>query len=400
MSMNVPIKELAIGGSGLFCAEVARRFFRWKGQKKLQKRVNETSPAPIAKDLPVPNDSIHLSLVNDSNSDLSKYQEVQMNDDLAQNLMQLSFVGGETIKALLNAQAFNGLLKCDIPLKYLCRIKDNPAVMRGFVLNNGKITKQAAFTEVGLEKVTPLFVFQCLSVITSQYYQHVISENLIAIDAKLGVVIKMLEADDKACLTTAYDQCLSMSRKNTYDIADKGIMSACTASIQKIRDKYNELLSGITNLDIESHWSDKKEAEHKIKKLQSSNYFNYLDMVILAEALLYMSYATSIKVAQYLNNEEDANIYLSKINLNFWYKYVDQFNRLKHDVIKYIEIEEEKSLFGTDNITALKNAQIKRFADMEAKVQSITSVLDSQTTLYIQTSDDGTAKAFISLSKQ
>ena len=97
--------------------------------------------------------------------------------------------------------------------------------MRGFVMSEGKISKQASLSETGLGNVAPLLVYQYIAAVTSQYYQHIITEKLISIDNKLDIIISVLSADDRAKLKVAYNRFVELSKKTTYDIAEKQIVS-------------------------------------------------------------------------------------------------------------------------------------------------------------------------------
>lgn len=202
---------LAVGAS---IEEMVRRALRSSGQKKLQKRVNETSPVTAMKDLSVADDCIQITILNDKRLDLTQYREVLISDKEANEWKALiSTLGGEMAKTIMTVSSFNGLVKCDVPLKFLCRIKDNPHSMRGMVLNDGKISKHASFSETGLGSVAPLLVYQCMAAVTSQYYQQIIAERLNVIDSKLDNVIEILTEDDRSKLKVAYSRFVGLSKK-------------------------------------------------------------------------------------------------------------------------------------------------------------------------------------------
>ena len=311
----------------------------------------------------------------------------------------ISTLGGEIVKTALNTFAFSGLLKCDVPIKDLCRIKDNPEAMRGFIMSDGKISKHASFSEAGLGNVAPLLVYQCMAAVTSQYYQQIITERLNAIDAKLDNIIKIMEAEDHAKLKVSYKRFKELSKKSEYDIADKLIVSEFSGYVDIIREKYKELLSKINSLNVNYKWSDKEEAKLKIQALQDSRYFHYLDMVMQSEVLAFIATTISIKVARYLGNDEDIKIYTERINLDYWNNYVDQFNRIRHDVIKYLELEAEASWVQSKSIVAMKNEQLKRFNDIEESMLEIQSQFNYRTVQYIKIHEDGTLKKYICMDK-
>ena len=357
--------------------EVARNLLRSNGQKKLQKRVNAESPAPIEKDLSVADDHIQLTILKDNHVDLEHCQELPMDKNEVNEWKSLiSTLGGEIVKTALNTFAFSGLLKCDVPIKDLCRIKDNPEAMRGFIMSDGKISKHASFSEAGLGNVAPLLVYQCMAAVTSQYYQQIITERLNAIDAKLDNIIKIMEAEDHAKLKVSYKRFKELSKKSEYDIADKLIVSEFSGYVDIIREKYKELLSK-------------------------------------SEVLAFIATTISIKVARYLGNDEDIKIYTERINLDYWDNYVDQFNRIRHDVIKYLELEAEASWVQSKSIVAMKNEQLKRFNDIEESMLEIQnqfnyieeSMLEIQnqfnyrTVQYIKIHEDGMLKKYICIDK-
>jgi hypothetical protein len=331
---------------------------------------------------------------------LENSQESYITSDEANEWKALiSTLGGETAKTAMTATAFNGLLKCDVSLKDLCRIKDNPEAMRGFVMSEGKISKQASLSEAGIGNVAPLLVYQYIAAVTSQYYQHIIIEKLISIDNKLDSIISILSADDRAKLKVAYNRFVELSKKTTYDIADKQIVSEFSGFVEIIREKYRDLLFGIKNLEVDYKWSDKKEAQQKVQSLRESHYFNYLDMVMQAEVLTFIAAAISIKVAKFLGNDEDAKIFAERMNLDYWDNYIDQFYQIKHDVVKYLELEADSSWLQGRSIIALKKEQEKHFDSVEESMLNLQRQFECKTIQYIRVQKDGTIKKYISLSK-
>ena len=397
---NKIIYTIATAAAGAI-EEGVRNLLRNKGQKKLQEAVNKSSPKPAKVDLTVPNNHVQLTILDDNNIDLVRCQESSMSDKEIQEWKSLlSTLGGETTKTALTASTFNGLVKCDVPLKDLCRVNGNPDAMRGMVIKNGKISKQASFSETELGNMAPLMVFQCMAAVTSQYYQQVIFERLNAIDNKLNHIIEFLAADDRAKLIVSYNRFVELSQKNTYDIADKQIISEFSNYVEIIREKYRHLLASINNLNVDYEWSDKKEAELKIQALKDSKYFDYLDIAMQAEVLTFIASAISMKVAGYLGNEEDITNYAYRMSLDYWNNYVDQFNRIKHDVIKYLELEAKASWKQRKSITELKEQQLKQFNEVEASMRRLQKQFEYRTIQYLVPQEDGSLKKYIYISKE
>lgn len=379
--------------------EVARRVLRKKGQKELQKRVDETAPTHVIKDVSI-SDEAQITISDESNLDLTEYQEVLISDEESIEWKSLiSTLSGETVNTTMKTSAFNGLLKCDVPLRDLCRAKDNPVAMRGIIINDGKISKQASFSEAGLDNAAPLLAYQLMAAVTSQYYQQVITEKLNSIVGKIDNLIVLLEADDRAKLKAAYDCFMRLNIKSSYDIADKQILAQSSRDVDIIREKYSDLLSKIERLDIDYKWSDKEESVLKIKKLQESRYFDYLEMAMHAESLTFVASVISVKVANYLDNEEDAKIYVERMNLDYWNNYIEQFHRIKHDVINYLEEEAHTSWFQGKGITSLKDEQEKKFEKVESSMLNLQRQFDYKITQFIKVQDDGAIKKYMSFSK-
>ena len=388
---------VAVGGA---LEEGARNLLRSNGQKKLQLRVDKSAPQSSKKDLTVSNDQVQITLLKDECLDLKNCQEMPMTEkEINEWKSLISVLGGETTKNIMTAKAFDGLLKCDVPLKDLCRAKDNSGAMRGMVFSDGKISKQASFSEVGFEKAAPLMIYQCMAAVTSQYYQHIITERLNTIDTKLENIIRVLAADDQAKLKVAYKHFVELRTKTTYDIADKQIVSDFSTKVEIILEKYRDLLRGIKHLNVKYQWSDKKEAELKIKSLYDSKYFDYLDMAMQAEVLNFIASTISLKVAMSLGNDEDAKIYAARLNIDYWNNYVDQFYQIKHDVIKYLELEADASWIQGKSINALKDEQLKKFNSVEASMLKLQKQFECKTVQYLRCQEDGTLKKYISVSK-
>ena len=261
-------------------------WMRQKGQKRIQDEVNRCAPQ-MSKFTDKKIDELEYSLEIIDKETLSKagsLKEVIMdNVELDKWKSLLSLFGGEALKAGLNVQAFTGLLKCDISLDELFKCKDNPEVMRGFVIKDGKFSKHASFKEVGIENAAPLLIYQCLATVTSQYYQHIVIKRLEQIESKLDEIIDLIIDKDKAELAVAYDCFLELSRKETFDIADKTSVNRLTQVVNRIREDYRGKLKKIISLDIDYCMTDFKEAKRKIAKLNDTMYLTYLIMALYAD---------------------------------------------------------------------------------------------------------------------
>lgn len=389
----------AIGG---VIAEAIRRWFRKKGQTNLQKRVDKSAPKTVKQDLTVRNEQIQITVKESLGSDaLAHCQEIAVSKEEADDWKAfLSATGGETIKAALLSSSFNGLLRCDVPLKELCRINGNPEMMRGFVISDGKISRQASFTEAGIGNAAPLMIYQCLAAVTSQYYQQIITERLDTINSKLDGLLSIDNADKKAKLSVAYSHFVELSKKSKYDNSDKMEVVLFSKEVEELRESYRNRLSEIKNLNLNDFkYSDKKEAEYKIKKLEESFYFNKLEMAMQAEALCFIASAISMKIAYSLGNKEDVQIYAKRMNLDYWNTYADQFHKIKHDVLTYLELQADSSWMQGESIMEMKNTQSKRFSEVKNRMLDIQNKLNYNTVQYVKFQSDGSVKKYVPIAK-
>lgn len=380
----------------IIISDILRRIFRKNGQENLQKKVDETAPKTMIKNMS--SDSGQICIETNCNFDSKGFQEISM--DEKETEMWKSFISdciGEYTKTSMNTSSFNGLLKCNVPLNELYKVKDEPGVMRGYTMKDGKFSKQAKFTEAGLENAAPLMVYQSMAFITSQYYQQILTEKLEDINGKLDKIAQVLEATDRAQLNLAYKRFVDLQKKTQYDDIDKIQALKFLDYVELIRLKYSDLYFSIKNLNIKEQKTDKEEAEEKIKLLKSTGFFQSLDFVMQAELLTYIAYVVLIKIAIYLGNEEDVKIYMSNLRLDFWDKYITQFDKIKHDVIEYLELQSQSAFFSKKAIKALKNEAEKEFDNFETSMLNLQNQLNRSVNQTIQIMDDGTIRKFMPL---
>ena len=398
---------IGVGIGVVALGECGRRYYRSTAQKNLQKEVDRLFSRSqmerfnrLIDEAINANRKIELTRVDSDSFDPSKYEEISISTKEANEWASfLSNIGGEAIRAGATGEAFQGLLRCDVPLTDLIRVKGDPNAMRGLVFNDGSISKHASFTEASFSNMAPLLIYQCMAAVTSQYYQQVITERLDAIESKLDKIQAFLESEDRARLKVAYHSFVELNQKSQYDIADKQIISESSRHVETIREKYRNLLNSIKDLNISFQWCDKKEAEKKIEALNDSRYFEMLEMAMQAEVLYFIAAAISIKVALSLGNEEDAKIYSDRLVLSFWDEYAEQFQRIKHDVITYLELEAESAIIKSDSINEMVNEQKRVFDEVEEAMKMIQCTLDCNTSLYVKIEADGSMKQYISLNQ-
>lgn len=379
---------------------------REKRHESIQKCVNDSapqSPKIIAKvnksiDAPPP---IRLNVVVQKEEvDLTRYEKIDLDPQEANNWKNFLLYGGEIIKKQLTTSTFTGLVKCDIPLNELCRVANNSEAMRGYVLQNGKIAKHALFAEPSVSKAAPLFIYQCMAAVTSQYYQQIITESLDRINKKLENIIRFMEAKDKAKLRTACQRLYELFKKDRYDISDKSEASNFSSDIANIRETYRDKLSSaIAAIEkpegVNPKWINKNEAEQKVKLLADTHYFKYFAFALHADVIEFISNIVLIKIARYLGNKEDENRYSSRMDLDFWSHYVDNFNKVKHNILKYLELQSKDAWIRKKDILSMKRDLMDKFEKAEEKAMHFQQLFKCNTTLYMQVPEEGGAKLYV-----
>lgn len=385
---------IALATLGLI--EFTREKLRDKGQKALQKKVDETQPKPITKY----NDEITIKTVmieSIDSLDLEKnYKEVVMDEAEINNWKSLICnTSSEIIRTSIINGSFSGLLKCDIPLSELAKSKTDPSLMRGFVTSNGKISQQANFQEVGFSQLAPSMIFNCLSILTSQYYLKGIWNELDKINKQNRKIENHIINGSWASLGSNYDILKEINNKTTYCDTDFMLAHSAAKEISKELKKYQENLNGNFSLNVESNLTDFKEAESKIMELERSNFFIYFNIVMGAEMLNYIATIILLKIAHFLNKTEDASNFSDRVKLSSWNFYLSKFCEVKHDVLTYLEYESESSLFYKNKINKLKDECETMFQQIERLINDTYSVISQPMTNYLYIDTNGNMKKYV-----
>ncbi len=287
------------------------------------------------------------------------------------------------------ANSFNGLLKCDIPISQLYAVKGGYGQVRGYAMSDGKFSQQGIFEQVSLKQVTPLLVFQALSVVTSQYYQNLISNQLEGITGKVDLLAKYLRAEDKAWLSLAYSKLKEYSEQRSFSELDRKSLEEISDKMDVIRLKCRDLLSGI-DVTIGYSWSDLSEAEEKKQKLYDSNFFTFLDMARCAEALYYCSNVLLIRASVLMGQPDDiVSKYQGRLSLDFWKEYAEKFSHVRHDVLNYIERSKESAWFNKERIAEILPDLKDQFNKEVDAFQKLADSLDRPVTVFLSLDEDG-----------
>lgn len=378
-----------LGGIGL-------KKCRVKGQKALQQKVDETQPKPITKY----NDegTINTVVVESIDPlDLEKnFKEVSMDEMEINNWKSLICnTSSEFVRTSIINGSFSGLLKCDIPLSELAKSTTDPSAMRGFVTSNGKISQQANFKEVGLSELAPSIIFSCLSLLTSQYYLNGIWNELHKINEHNRKMERHTINKDLSTLETKYNRLKEIDSKTKFCDLDFKSAEDAADEIEITLGTYQNNLENNIDLNVTSNWNDFEEAKNKVSKLNESSFFTYFDIVMRAELLNYFAKIILLKIAMNLNKTEDVHNSSTKIKLSSWNNYVSIFKMVKHDVLKYLELEAESSFLSKNKINKLKEECETKFQQTETLINNTYLFVSQPITNYLYIDDNGTIKKYV-----
>lgn len=330
-------------------------------QEKLQKEVDSSYSEPN-NESDITKKYISIEKVESSTELTCALEEIQIlheEDERLKNFVANSL--GEAFKLGVISRNFDGLLKSDIPISKLCRVAGHADYVRGFVRKDNKFASHAKLKEVSGSVLTPVVIMQVLTVVTSQYHMQHITESLNDINREIKSIKDNLLSGDYGKLEASLEALNELMSKTKFDDADKQRALATADTINVIRKQYKKLFLDIQDVNIEYSWSGYKESRNKVKKIEASNFWIYLNMAMQAEKLWLMASLVLVQIAKNLGNEEEVRIYQQRINLDFWSEYGEKYNRVKHDVIKYLELEIENSTIFQNKIEKLKQEQESRF---------------------------------------
>jgi len=164
------------------------------------------------------------------------------------------------------------------------------------VIENGRIINQAGFVHVGSSFVTPLIVFQVISMVTGQYYMDIVNKQLNEIQDKLNKIEKRIHAERIAKLKKSTQLLNQLSNQTAYEIEDFVLLKHIMSELLDIREEYAWLLEDYVNTELHeldkdvSFWSKSKTNFKKvIDKFMNSGFIENLEISIKADELYHTS---------------------------------------------------------------------------------------------------------------
>ena len=283
---------------------------------------------------------------------------------LASQLLQSAVTNG------IVTSTFSGALQCNIDISKLAHSQDG--FLRGFAMSEGKIAEQAKFTEIPSVSITPMLAFQIASMVTGQYYQHIITTQLNSISQKLDQVLDLLEEEDKAIIKNGFRQLGDLSSFDRFDEQDANVLRNIQGVAGKLKDKYMSLVLK-KNIDVErSLLRDKGEADDWFKALNDSKFIPYMQVAFMAEYLFYCSNMVLLERELAKPESERRRDRIDKwteyLNCDFMAPYAKKYHDVKWTVLLNLELLKADALFWSGGIKDLYYETLDRFDSFEKGV--------------------------------
>lgn len=284
---------------------------------------------------------------------------------LASQLLQSAITNG------IATSTFSGALRCNIDISKLAHSQDG--FLRGFAMSDGKIAEQAKFTEIPSVCVTPMLAFQIASMITGQYYQHIITSQLNSISQKLDQVLSLLEEEDKAVIENDFSQLRALSSFDNFGMEDSIALRKIQDDAGKLRKKYKSLVLKINVDDVGRSWfRDKGEAEDWFKALNDSKFIPYMQVAFMAEYLFYCSNMVLLE-REFAKPESERdngkiNAWSANVNCDFMAPYAKKYHDVKWTVLLNLGLLKEGASWWTDDINSLCQKTFDQFNSFDSQV--------------------------------
>lgn len=284
---------------------------------------------------------------------------------LASQLLQSAVTNG------IVASTFSGALQCNIDISKLAQSQDG--FLRGFAMSEGKIAEQAKFTEIPSVNIAPMLVFQIASMITGQYYQHIITTQLKSISQKLNQVLSLLEEEDKAIINDSFRQLRELSSFDSFGLEDSIVLRTIQNNAGKLREKYKSLVLKINVDNVKRSWfRDRGEAEDWFNALNDSKFVPYMQVAFMAEYLFYCSNMVLLE-REFAKPESERDkgridAWSKHVNNDFMAPYAEKYHKIKWTVLLNLRLLKEGAAWWTDDIDELYQKTFYQFNSFDTEV--------------------------------
>jgi hypothetical protein entcl_0677 len=202
-------------------------------------------------------------------------QESQKDSDIS----RVSQIFSNTTGVITSSELATGnYIQCTVSPELLAKVKDNPNLLRGVIVENGRLAEHAKFLKPkNLQKiVTSGVLFNVLSTIVAQKHLADISKKLSDIQNSIDQILKDIEFKEQSKINIAINNLAKISKtayiKDNQEVSNRlcndarNLAELSEALLLKIKDKINS----IEYIDI----SDKKVKRNFIKLRELIDKYN------------------------------------------------------------------------------------------------------------------------------
>ena len=306
----------------------------------------------------------------------------------------LSSAGASGAQTGYMAYTLKGLFRATADPETLMKMKSNirPEVMEKFLTGvigaDKKIVKHAPFIRAGASFLTPLVVFQVLSIIVGMNYMKTINKQLNRLQKGINKLIQFFHVERTSKLQAAFDKLREFSKSSAFEVEDFSTLENIKHDLKIIQKEYLSLFQ--TSCDsITRLTSEDIGGNDLIKSFEEENIISALDMVYSTDNLLAISKIVELHMNISLKNPsldrlkktEELIKKIKQYDVKIKTSYTE-FNKKRRELEGTIigHLNERKEGFFVDNdiIEDLKSgieSKFKKFReDKKAQIEGIQSM--------------------------
>lgn len=355
--IETEVNPIARIGFAVGVLPIVAQVERYKSKKNRNKTIPEKVKETKASELVFSKEDYvrKMKLSNVNEIKIKKESLFEEDRNFAESLLS------QLVEKGIETSSYTGLLTCNVDISSLAKSADG--AYRGFCIGqDGRILEQAKFSEISVP--TPMLAFQLTSIVTGQYYQHMLTKRLESMDSKLNKIVNILESKFKSDINNACKQFKKYWELSSYDEPQKAEILRLVGEMNKGREQMWELIIGITP-SVKRGFSDKAEAKNWMTFLKDSSFTLYMEYACYYEKLYFIGNLLEMKA--YKDNEEVVQQCYNEIfeQKNDWQKYSGKYHEIKVILTENIKELSQDCWIGKDSIEAYEESLLKEFESIE-----------------------------------
>ncbi|MBD5283649.1 MAG: hypothetical protein HDS31_03465 [Bacteroides sp.] len=341
-----------------------------------------------------------FSFVEHTSINLTGYDTFSLDQEKSKKWIELISVAvGHSIEYIGLLTASDGLVRCNLDLNALCMVKDAPNLLRGYVLENGRISKHATFDP----DINSLFIgslcMKSLSFITSQYYLHYIHSNISEVKESLQRLEEKVDYINWAAVIDDLTSIMAIGERLTEILSNKALdkndirdvheysttLAAYLYKYIKIIDKYK-----MTSTSGESNYN---EVKSRLDAFYNSYFWYSIHVFLYLVNLYYVDTSLFLLIA--INQENSDNMRhsfdrLNKLKNILIFNFQPLINKIYSNLMGFIDAEisdahpDEKK-----KILDMRKSLNQGFTEIKNAVEHLCNYHDTEGSNFIKISNDG-----------